>query len=303
MSDQAQRTVRFFKASVRDEDDRPVELQGSPSVFESAHTHAMQDEAGNYRQIRRNGVDYTGWADVSDASTSDFLLIGKVRRSVDNPGVTAAGSLPEPLELGEGHLVEQAYVVPVPGTHYVATMGNSGAPRHGAIAEWLTHVGHYDQRNLTVKLLPVLRRDAYARLQKASGAMGFTVGLPVGADVSLLGSLQDAVRAARGFADGEGKLTISFTIGRHKKGRDSEVDLLDVIEDLSQAGSIEGVKQAAARIRVDDGDGERTQVVDFIQERLTTDIKIAVEDGQPLSHNSVVSRLVEAIDEARPHLP
>lgn len=303
MAEQVERTVRFFEASVRDQDGQRVEQRSGVTVFDSAHAYAMDDAEGRYRQIRRNGVDYTGWADVAAVSISDFLLIGKVRRSADNPGVTAFGGPPTPLELGRGRLVEPTYVVPVPGTPYIATLGTSSGPRSGAVAEWLTHVGRYADSNLMIELLPVLRRDAFDRLQQATAATGFTVRLPANAEPGRLGHLGRMFDAARGFASDEGVLTVSFSLGRHKAGRDSETDLLDIVDEVARASEVPGAKHASANLRIPGSTGEQTRAVDFIADKLTTKVKLVVEDGAPLSHEAVVSRLVEAIGEARPHLP
>lgn len=292
------RTIKFFELQAVDNDGKEI-INVADRVFSHVH-HSCQQVTLGYQDIRRNGIDYRGWSGSTQVTQEDFLLIGKRRLPVDNPGVDRGDKLPSPLELeAGGQLVEPAYVVPVLGTPYIAVLGTSNCPRSGALAEWMTVVGGYRDKDLEIHLTPVLRQDAREKLRHAKGALGFTVKIPVNASKSIHGRLGDAFRAAEGFAGGDGSLLFEFSLGRHKKGRDSETLLLN---EISKVADIPETEQAKARLRIDDHNGTTTHIVDFIQDKLTARTTIVCDNEVPLSHDTAVSELKSAISQNREHL-
>ncbi|QQO78139.1 hypothetical protein [Actinomyces sp. HMT897] len=290
------RTVRFLEVKVIDRDEHPVPGKAD-QIFDLVHTHCMAAPSPEHRSTRRNGLDYTGWASTADVVGKDFLIVGKKRSPVDNPSLTVGADMPQPLVL-KGLLIEQAYVAHLSHSPYIAVMGTSGSPRPAAIADWMTHVSRLGDANLEVRLLPVMRKDAREKLRRAHGALGFTVKVPVSVDGST-GVIKRVLEASRGMAGGEGDVTFSFSLGHHKKGRDSESQLLDEVVRLSE---LPGAQKATARLLVDDCESTRTEVVDFISDRLTARAVIQCDDGTPLSHEEALRALTQAIWDNREYL-
>jgi hypothetical protein len=290
------RTVRFFKVRVVQADDTVVSGRDR-EVFPLVHARCG-GTAPDRREMWRNGRVYTGWAATAPVAQGDYLVVGKKRNPVDNPGVATGDGLPEPLEL-KGVLVEQTYVVAVPDSPCIATLGTSNCPRSGAIADWMTRISGLGDERLSVRLVPVLRTDAQEKLRRARGALSFTVKIPVSAADSVLGHIGNAFRAASGFADGEGELQFEFTLGRHRKGRKSEQTLLD---EVAQVADLSAASKALARLRIDDEDSTVTELVDFIESKLTARVFIQCNSEVPLSNETAVRALAQAIWDNREHL-
>ncbi|RRD29287.1 DUF6731 family protein [Actinomyces bowdenii] len=294
------RKVNFYEIRLVGTDRNPVNRDDWHTILPDAHARFLRTKAPNHTVIR-NGVEYIGWAGNDANTTVDYLIIGKRRSPADNPGVDNGISMPVPLELEDGLLlVEPVYVIPVSGTPYIATIGSSGCPRSGAIAEWIERKGGYIDQDLGVSLMPVLRRDAVERLQQAEAATALTVKiLAASLAENRVSRLRSALQAAKGLTDGDGTISLSISLGRHKSNRDSEVSLLDSIQELAD---LPEAQTAQARVVVPEGNKMKSETIDFLKDKLTAKVILDGDPNEAPTHAAMIRAMLEAISQHRSQL-
>ena len=295
------RTVRFHEIRMLMGDRSPVNQEQWHTIFTETHSRFSKVKSPD-RTIIRNGIEYVGWASNDANTTEDYFIIGRRRSPADNPGVEDGATLPTPLELEEGLLlVEPVYVISVKDTPYVVTIGSSGCPRSGAITDWITRKGGYIDQDLEVSIVPVLRRDAMNRLQRAKAATALTVKVSAASiDSSHSSRLSQALRASKGLIEDDGTISLSISLGRHKKNRDSEFALLDDVQELA---GLSAANTAQARVLVPEGDKMVTEMIDFIKDKLTDQVTLDGDPNEPPSHATMIRAMLEAVSKHRSQLP
>ena len=110
------------------------------------------------------------------------------------------------------------------------------------------------------------------RLQRAKAATALTVKVSAASiDSSHSSRLSQALRASKGLIEDDGTISLSISLGRHKKNRDSEFALLDDVQELA---GLSAANTAQARVLVPEGDKMVTEMIDFIKNKLTDQVTL-----------------------------
>lgn len=280
------RVVRIMKA-VRIVDETKVESDEASDFWPLVFTALRNRRPHPYFDWEHSFHEYRGR--IKDAN-EEILYLAKHRNADDAPSQWS-GDDAVPLSTP---IHEPLFILPIPGTAAVATVGTSGAATPVAVGRWLTGFMQCQEEGASIELHPVLRQDQEEVLAKAVTATSLEISVDAAEyDPRSNGAIEQGLAVAARANGGQGRATISLSMGqgRHSDGR---VEFLQAARSLVRNPSL---RRGKVRAIVPDGEREmRGELLDLVSQRFTYK-KATGDNNTSLSVATAYPALREAVDD------
>lgn len=296
-----QRTIRFFKPVVIDQDDVALAVPGS--FWADLHDHIAQLPEDERRAVVR-GRKIEGDATSTASPSVKFLYIAKLRPGADWPDIRGVDGTHATLAStgAVGALLEPAYLRAIGNTSYCAILRTSGGPTISAIERWLNQVGNFIDSGDTLTLLPYVRTDQVARLASAQGATRIRLHVEPDAmlDAQPTSQIAAALAEAQRAAGGGVAVDMTVSFGNARPDGPSADALVSAVKDILNTG---GVKHASATLLVPDAEGDLVRDrIDFVKDRVTFVQEVGESEDEQPTPEAVMAAMGEAIQAFRKQL-
>lgn len=284
------RTVNFYE--IVHEDGRRLQDVNWPHLMSDLATASTAA-----RRFRAGFRDVVGTVYTHDET--DTLLLSNVRERGDLPQRMSFsdGTIGE-LEVASGEgIVETSNIAFFnPGNIIAFVLGSTSSPRTTALEDWLNDLKLVHE---PIQVRALVRDSVLQKLRQADTGKQIHVQVGTSAIDALSNRAPRISRLTRTAVESFGNVTIEMII-RVPTGDGSEEEGRAILEEgfgLAQAPT--GLVKA--RMKYADHNSERTEMIDFLRDRLTTKVKVQVSDaeGNPVRNSSVVDAMMRSYVELR----
>lgn len=275
------------------------EIKDVPQDVWKSILDAVESLDADHRLKTVSGQSYRGATRTTKTPAARFLYIGKRRDPSDWPDHAKEGADGLPLSI-DGELVEPMYIVPMPGTNYIATLRTSAGPRHSSTASWISQVIK-PADGMEFCLRPVVRHDALIRLAAADQVASVSVRIDEFTELpDGTGTFTDALKEMQDAGGTSALINITMSYGH--KSADSATSQ-SIISGLSKMLRLPGLRNASAKVSEHQSDGKvRKAQLDFFNDQIAQRVSVGSSTKEAQTPEVVMAAMYAALDHFRTNL-